>query len=65
MSKKGIIYGVAAVLVFFGLLGSCMGDSEYERAGKEFGTWSKKSPSTWTDTQKKYYNNFSDWAAKN
>ena len=41
------------------------GDSEYERAGKEFGSWVNKGPSKWTNTQKEYFNDFMDWADKN
>lgn len=40
-------------------------ESEYERAGKEFGTWTKKDPSTWTDTQRQYMDDFLKWSDKN
>lgn len=64
MNKKGLILTVAVVL-FLGLLGSCGSDSEYEKAGKEFGTWVNTDPNGWTDTQKDYFNDFMDWADKN
>lgn len=38
--------------------------TEYEKAGKEFGTWIKKDPSTWTETQREYYGNYADWISK-
>lgn len=65
MDKKGIIGTIVVVLLFFALLGSCAGDSEYERAGKEFGSWVNTDPNGWTDTQKDYFNDFMDWADKN
>lgn len=64
MSKKGWIGIIAALVVFMTLLSGCF-ESEYEKAGKEFNTWIKKDPRSWTDTQKKYYNDFMDWADKN
>ncbi len=63
--KSEKIIAIIGVLLFLGLLGSCVGDSEYERAGKEFSTWVNKDPNTWSDTEKEYFNNFMDWADKN
>ena len=65
MDKKAILGTIIIVIAFFGILGSCIGDSEYERAGKEFGSWVNKDPNSWTDTQQDYFNNFMDWADKN
>ena len=65
MNKLSGIITVAAILLFISLIGGCMGDSEYERAGKEFGTWVNTDPNGWTDTQKNYFNDFMDWADKN
>ena len=33
-------------------------ESDYEKAGKEFDTWIGEDPSTWTDTEKQYFNDF-------
>lgn len=65
MDKKTVIVSVFVVVLFFGLLGSCTEDSEYEKAGKEFGSWVNSDPNEWTDTQKEYFNNFMDWADEN
>lgn len=65
MNVKGIIITIACVLLLFGLIGSCSEDSEYERAGKEFGTWVNTDPRGWTDTQKNYFNDFMEWSDKN
>ena len=66
MEGKGkIIIGIIIVVAILALIGSCSGDSEYEKAGKEFGSWVNKDPSSWSDTQKDYFNNFMDWADKN
>lgn len=60
--KKFIIVTLSILMV--GLLSSCM-ESEYERAGKEFGSWVNTDPNKWTKTQKDYFNNFMDWSDKN
>ena len=66
MEGKGkTIIGIIIVVAVLALFGSCSGESEYEKAGKEFGSWVNKDPSSWTDTQKDYFNNFMDWADKN
>lgn len=66
MEKKGAGFiSVIAVIVLLGLLGSCAGDTEYERAGKEFGSWVNTDPSGWTDTQKNYFNDFMEWSDNN
>ena len=62
MDKKALFSTIAIIVFVAALLGSCMEDSEYERAGKEFGSWVNKNPSSWTDTQKDYFNDFMDWA---
>lgn len=65
MERKGSGWLVAIIIIcLLGLLGSCMPDSEYETAGKTFGTWIKTDPRKWTDTQTDYFNNFMDWADK-
>ena len=53
---------VIIIVILLALLGSCAPDSEYEKAGKEFGSWINTDPNKWTDTQKTYFNNFMDWA---
>ena len=65
MNKKGIVIAIIVIVFLLILLGSCAGDSEYEQAGKEFGSWINKDPKSWSDTQKDYFNNFMDWADKN
>lgn len=40
-------------------------ENEYEKAGKEFSTWTKEDPRTWTDTEKQYFNDFWEWADQN
>ena len=52
------------VIMLIGLLSGCM-ESEYEKEGKEFGSWVNTDPNKWTDTQKDYFNDFMDWADKN
>ena len=53
------------VVVLLLLIGSCGSESEYERAGKEFGSWVNTYPNGWTDTQKDYFNNFMEWSDNN
>ena len=43
--------------MLIGLLSGCW-ESEYEKAGKDFGSWVNKDPNKWTDTQKDYFNDF-------
>lgn len=64
MNKKVIIGIVLAFVAMAALFGSCSEDSEYERAGKEFGSWVNKGPENWSNTEKEYFNNFMDWANK-
>lgn len=62
MEKKGSGWvWVLIALLFLGLLGSMMGDSDYEKAGKSYGSWVSTDPKTWTTTQKNFYNNFNKW----
>ena len=63
--KKNAIWSIIIVICLIFLISSCSTDSEYERAGKEFGTWANRSPSSWTDTQKQYFNDFWEWTNKN
>lgn len=66
MEGKGkIIIAIIVATLILALIGSCSEDSEYEKAGKEFGSWVNKDPSSWSDTQKDYFNDFMDWADKN
>ena len=65
MDKKAIL-GVILVFAVLGVLfGGCTEDSEYEKAGKEFGSWVNKGPENWSDTEKKYFNDFMEWSDKN
>ena len=52
------------VVVLLAIIGSCS-TSEYEEAGNTFSEWSKRSPSTWSNTQKDYFNNFWEWSMDN
>ena len=62
---KGILY-VIIFLICLGSLGSCMGvESDYERAGNEFGTWVNEDPSGWSDTEREYFNDFMEWSSEN
>ena len=63
--KKSSILLIAIFILFLALLGSCMEDSEYEKAGKNFDSWVNKGPENWSDTEKQYFNDFMDWADKN
>lgn len=65
MDKKAIMGMVVVLVILFGLLGSCAGESDYEKAGNSFGDWVNTDPNRWTDTQKDYFDNFMDWAGKN
>lgn len=64
MEKKGNgCLLVIIVIALLGLIGSCCNlESDYEKAGKSFGTWVNSDPNNWTDTQKNYFNNFMDWS---
>ncbi len=65
MDKK-VVFGVIIVLaIIAGLLGGCVGESDYEKAGKEFGTWMKEDPKSWSKTEKQYFNDFMEWSDKN
>ncbi len=66
MKKRGSGWLLVIMIVMLlALLGSCDAfDSDYEKAGKEFGSWINTDPNKWTDTQKDYFNNFMDWADK-
>lgn len=61
---KKAIFIIIIVIILVALLGQCAGDTEYERAGKEFNSWTKKDPNTWTDTQKEYFNDLIEWSGK-
>ena len=63
MKGKGI-WAIIIILLLLGLLGSCS-DSEYETAGKTFGSWVNSDPNTWSDTEKQYFNDFMAWADEN
>ena len=65
LNWKGIIATIICFLLFLGLLGSCGEDSEYEKAGKTFGSWINSDPNTWSDTEKQYFNDFMSWADGN
>ena len=61
MGNKGqVIAIVIAIIVILGLIGSC-GESDYEKAGREFDSWSKEDPKSWSDSEKQYYEDFMDW----
>ena len=65
MDKKAILGVIVVFAIIAILFGSCAEDSEYEKAGKEFGSWVNTDPNGWSDTQKDYFNNFMDWSDKN
>lgn len=65
MDKKAVILTIVVIVLIFGLLGGCTEDSEYERAGKTFGSWVNKGPENWSKAEKEYFNDFMDWADKN
>ncbi len=65
MDKKSIFGIIIVGIIILGILGSCVGESEYEKAGDEFGTWIKEDPKSWSDTEKQYFNDLMDWADKN
>lgn len=64
MNGKNIFITII-IVVLLGLFGSCSEDSEYETAGKTFGSWVNSDPNTWSDTEKEYFNDFMNWADKN
>ena len=66
MNEKGSKLLVFIVIIaLLAMIGSCSAfDSDYEKAGKTFGTWINTDPNRWTDTQKDYFNDFMDWADK-
>lgn len=63
---SGFLIGIVTFLIILllAIIGGSM-ESDYERAGKEFETWIGEDPSTWTDTEKQYFNDFWEWADKN
>ena len=65
MNKKSGLWAIVIIVLVLALLGICSEDSEYERAGKEFGSWVNKGPENWSKTEKQYFNDFMDWADKN
>lgn len=67
-NNKGHGHFIAiAIFVIILILSMITGtkDNDYKRAGKSFGTWSNQSPQTWTNTQRKYFNDFWEWNDKN
>lgn len=52
------------IILILAMIGSGM-ENDYEKAGKDFSTWTKQDPSTWTDTQNQYFNDFWEWSSKN
>lgn len=65
--KKYVLY-IIIILLFASLISggfSSCNETDYEKAEKEFRTWSKNDPNTWTDAQKEYFNNFLNWSYKN
>lgn len=64
IGSKIVIVVILAVIVLLSVFG-CGPRNDYERAGREFGTWINEDPSTWTDTERKYFNDFLEWADKN
>lgn len=59
-----IVLIVFIILAILAMAGSGM-ENDYDRAGRQFETWTKQDPSTWTDTQNQYFNDFWEWADKN
>ena len=64
MNKKTIVLIVIAVLILLGIVGSCSSESEYEKAQKNFSSWSKKDPDSWSDSEKQVFNDYIDWLGK-
>ncbi len=62
MKKMICVMSFAIALFLFALCGCA--ESEYSKAGKDFDNWIKDDPKTWTDTEKRYYNDFMDWVDK-
>ena len=58
-----ILVSIFIALMAVVTLSGCI-ESDYERAGKEFGSWVNTDPNKWTDTQKTYFNDFMDWTDK-
>lgn len=56
-SKTRIFICMIVIILALILLSGCK-ESKYEKAGKEFLTWSNKDPRSWTETQKFYFDNF-------
>ena len=55
---KKVVGLILIALIIFGAIGGCSdNETEYEKAGKEFSTWTKKDPNTWTKTQRDYLEN--------
>ena len=59
---SGKVWAIVIVVILLALIGSCGGESEYERAGNEFSSWVNTDPNGWTDTQKDYFINFMEWS---
>lgn len=55
---------VFIVIILLGALG-LGGESDYEKAGKEFNIWINEDPRTWTDTERQYFDDLWEWADKN
>lgn len=56
---KKIICGIIILVLFISVCISGCGhtETEYERAGRTFSSWTKKDPSEWTATERKYMDN--------
>lgn len=65
MNKFSIIVVIVIILLLFGIIGGCTEDSEYEKAGKSFGSWVNSDPNGWSDSQKEYFNDYMDWIDNN
>lgn len=63
--NRGCIVGIIIAIILFVLALSQVEESDYEKAGKEFETWINEDPSTWTDTERQYFNDFWEWTNEN
>ena len=56
-----LIFIIIAIVLVLAMAGGTE-DSEYEKAGKEFETWMKEDPRTWSDTEKQYLDDLMKWS---